>query len=97
MALGGVLFLLLLARPLTDRLEASGTSAATPSIASSVARIAGYAALALLLSEAATVALQAAVLIDTVDLQPRHDTDRRLRHRRPGQNRRRRRDGLPSA
>jgi putative copper resistance protein D len=57
MALGGALFLVLLARPLTP----AGIAAAT-------AKIAGYAALALLLSEAATVALQAAVLMDTVDL-----------------------------
>lgn len=61
MALGGVLFLVLLARPLTPRLGQTGIAAGT-------ARIAGYAALALLLSQAATVALQAAVLMDTVDL-----------------------------
>jgi copper resistance protein D len=61
MALGGALFLVLLARPLASRLGRSQIAAGT-------ARIAGYAALALLLSEAATVALQAAVLMDTVDL-----------------------------
>jgi putative copper resistance protein D len=61
MALGGALFLVLLARPLAPRLGQTGIPAAT-------ARIAGYAALALLLSEAATVALQTAVLVDTVDL-----------------------------
>jgi putative copper resistance protein D len=61
MALGGALFLVLLARPLTPQLGGAGIAAAT-------ARIAGYAALALLLSEAATVALQSAVLMDTVDL-----------------------------
>jgi putative copper resistance protein D len=61
MALGGVLFLVLLARPLAPRLGGAQIAAGT-------ARIAGYAALALLLSEAATVALQTAVLVDTVDL-----------------------------
>ena len=40
-------------------------------IAAGTARIAGYAALVLLLSEVATVALQGAVLIDTVDLSLR--------------------------
>ncbi|MFL5257082.1 MAG: copper resistance D family protein [Rhodopila sp.] len=50
-ALGGVLFLMFLARPLNH-----------PVI------IAGTAAIALLLSEAATVALQATVLADTLDL-----------------------------
>ena len=64
MALGGALFLVLLARPLAPRLGSS-------QIATGTARIAGYAALALLLSEAATVALQAAVLMDTVDLSLR--------------------------
>jgi putative copper resistance protein D len=62
-ALGGVLFLVFLAHPLAPRLGPAGQG-----IASGTARIAGYAAIALLLSEAATVALQAAVLIDTVDL-----------------------------
>ncbi|HEY4172287.1 MAG TPA: CopD family protein [Rhodopila sp.] len=61
MALGGVLFLVLLARPLAPRLGRTG-------IADGTARIAGYAALGLLLAEAATVALQTAVLVDTVDL-----------------------------
>ena len=63
-ALGGVLFLLLLSRPLSPRLGRNDIAAGT-------ARIAGYAALALLLSEAATVALQTAVLTDTVDLTVR--------------------------
>ena len=62
MALGGVLFLLLLVRPLADRLPAS------PAIARATVRIAGWAALALVLCEAVTVAMQAAVLTDTVDL-----------------------------
>jgi putative copper resistance protein D len=61
MALGGALFLVFLARPLAPQLRRSEIAAGT-------ARIAGYAAIALLLSEAATVALQAAVLMDTVDL-----------------------------
>jgi putative copper resistance protein D len=65
-ALGGVLYLVFLARPLAPRLGQAG-----PRIATGTARIAGYAALALLLSEAAAVALQAAVLIDTVDLSLR--------------------------
>ena len=64
MALGGVLFLVLLARPLSPRLGPN-------EVASGTARIAGYAALALLLSEAATVALQTAVLTSTVDLSVR--------------------------
>jgi putative copper resistance protein D len=64
MALGGALFLVLLARPLSANLGRTNIAAGT-------ARIAGYAALALLLSEAATVALQTAVLVDTVDLTVR--------------------------
>src|SRR3954447_14492387 len=56
-ALGGVLFLVFLARPLNHPVIIAGT-----------ARIAGTAAIALLLSEAATVALQATVLADTLDL-----------------------------
>ncbi len=61
MALGGALFLILLARSLGPRLDRFEIAAGT-------ARIAGYAALALLLCEAATVALQTAVLMDTVGL-----------------------------
>jgi putative copper resistance protein D len=56
-ALGGVLFLVLLARPLKLSEIAAGT-----------ARIAGCAALGLLTYQAAGVALQTAVLTDTVDL-----------------------------
>ncbi|HBK06961.1 MAG TPA: copper resistance protein [Acetobacteraceae bacterium] len=67
MALGGVLFLAFLARPLAPRLGRSGQG-----IVAGTARIAGYAALALVVSELATVALQAAVLIDTVDLSLRN-------------------------
>ena len=63
MALGGVLFLIFLARPLAPALGRAGQG-----IVAGTARIAGYAALALVASEAATVALQAAVLIETVDL-----------------------------
>ncbi|WP_428485231.1 copper resistance D family protein [Rhodopila sp.] len=63
MALGGALFLVSLARPLARRLGPAGQT-----IAAGTARIAGYAALGLLLSEAATVALQTAVLTPTVDL-----------------------------
>jgi putative copper resistance protein D len=62
MALGGVLFLLLLVRPLAAQL------AAAPLITRDTLRIAGWAAVALVLCEAATVAMQAAVLTDTVDL-----------------------------
>jgi copper resistance protein D len=62
-ALGGALFLVLLARPLAARLGEAG-----PAIAAGTARIAGIAAIGLLVSEAATVALQTAVLTQTVDL-----------------------------
>lgn len=78
LALGGVLFLLLLARPLAARLEPAAPAGlvegtrraggAGQAIAAGTARIAGYAAVGLLLSEAATVALQTAVLMATVDL-----------------------------
>jgi len=61
MALGGTLFLVFLARSLGSRLDRFGIAAGT-------ARIAGYAALALLLCEAAAVALQTAVLMETVGL-----------------------------
>ena len=62
LALGGVLFLLLLARPLAAELTGGGT------IARRTRLIAGWAALGLVLSEALTLALQAAVLISTVEL-----------------------------
>ena len=62
MALGGVLFLLLLARPLAAELPGGAL------IARRTATIAGWAALALLVCEGLTLALQAAVLIETVDL-----------------------------
>jgi putative copper resistance protein D len=54
-ALGGTLFIVFLARPL-----------ALPGTARTAASIAGVAALALLASEAATIALQTAVLTETV-------------------------------
>jgi putative copper resistance protein D len=65
MALGGALFLILLARSLGPRLDRFAIAAGT-------ARIAGYAAVALVLCEAATVALQSAVLMDTVGLGVRN-------------------------
>jgi len=63
MALGGVLFLVFLARPFAATLGLAG-----PRILADTARITGYAAIALMLCEAGTVALQAAVLVGTVDL-----------------------------
>ena len=66
MALGGALFLAFLARPLASQLGRAGQG-----VAAGTARIAGYAALGLVVSEAATVALQAAVLVDTVGLSLR--------------------------
>ena len=61
-ALGGVLFLVLLARPLAAELTSGET------IARRTGLIAGWAALALVLGEALTLGLQAAVLIDTIGL-----------------------------
>jgi putative copper resistance protein D len=63
MTLGGVLFLALLARPLAGRLGAPGAA-----IRRDATRLAGWSALGLVLCEAATVAMQAAVLMGTVDL-----------------------------
>jgi len=62
MALGGVLFLVLLARPLANEVP-NGRG-----ISRSTARIAGWSAVALVACETATVALQGSVLVDTVDL-----------------------------
>ena len=62
MALGGVLFLLLLARPLAAALPGGGV------IPRQTALVAGWAALALVLCEGLTLGLQTAVLMDTVDL-----------------------------
>jgi copper resistance protein D len=67
LALGGVLFLITLGRPLAPRLGA-GARGEGRAIAVGTARIAGYAAIGLVLSEVATVVLQTAVLIATVDL-----------------------------
>ncbi len=62
MALGGVLFLLFLARPFQASLpDGAGLSRRT-------AVIAGWSALALVACEALTVAMQSAVLMDTLDL-----------------------------
>jgi putative copper resistance protein D len=63
MALGGVLFLVLLARPLAARLGDAG-----PGIVRGVARIAAWSALGLVLCEGITVFLQTAVLMETVEL-----------------------------
>jgi putative copper resistance protein D len=62
MALGGVLFLLLLARPLWQELPGGSV------IPRWTANIAGWAALALVVCEGLTIGLQVAVLMDTVDL-----------------------------
>jgi putative copper resistance protein D len=62
-ALGAVLFLALLARPLAPALGAP----AGP-ILNGTVRIAAWSALALVVCEAATVAMQTAVLVGTVDL-----------------------------
>jgi putative copper resistance protein D len=63
MALGGVLFIALLTRPLASQLGSVG-----PGIELGCARIAAWSAAALLVCEVATIALQTAVLIGTVDL-----------------------------
>ncbi len=65
MALGGIAFYVLLARPLAPRLGPAG-----PGIAASAIRIAAWSAVGLIAAEAATVALQVAVLIDTVQIGP---------------------------
>ncbi len=59
-ALGSVLFLVVLARPLADRIG--------PDIARRSARIAAWGAVAMVAAEAATVALQSAALIASVEL-----------------------------
>ena len=63
MTLGGVLFLVFLARPQAIPLGQAGGD-----IAQTTARCAGWAALALALCELATVLLSSAVLVGTVDL-----------------------------
>ncbi len=62
-ALGGVLFIVLLLRPLSPQLGSTGQDIERTCIA-----IAAWSALALVLCEAAGVGLQAAVLMGTVDL-----------------------------
>ena len=62
MALGGILFLVLLARPFARELPGG------EAIARRTRTVAGWAALALVLCEGLTLGLQASVLIDTVDL-----------------------------
>jgi putative copper resistance protein D len=62
-ALGGVLFIVLLVRPLLPHLGSTGQD-----IERTCTAIAAWSALALVLCEAATVGLQAAVLMGTVDL-----------------------------
>ena len=62
MALGGVLFLLALARPFAPILPDGAA------LARRTARIAGWSALALAAGEALTVAMQTAVLTDTLGL-----------------------------
>ncbi len=61
MALGGVLFLIFLARPFAEL-------PAGPGIVRDTARIAGLAALGLVACEALTLAMQGSVLVSTVDL-----------------------------
>ena len=63
MAVGGVLFLALLARPLARPLGTAGAP-----ILGGTARVAAWSAGALVACEAATVALQAAVLVGTIEL-----------------------------
>jgi copper resistance protein D len=63
MALGGVLFLALLVRPLERGIGPAGDG-----ISRGCANIAAWSAVALIVCELATVALQSAVLIGTVDL-----------------------------
>ena len=62
-ALGGVLFMALLLRPIVSRLGSTGQG-----IELTCTSIAAWSALALVLCEAASVTLQSAVLISTVDL-----------------------------
>ncbi len=63
MTLGGVLFIALLARPLQRPLGPPGEA-----ILAGCGRITAWSALGLVLCEASTVAMQAAVLVGTVDL-----------------------------
>lgn len=61
--LGGVLFLVLLARPLAGSLGPAGGK-----LLAGTSRIAAYAAVALIVCEGLTIAIQVAVLMNTVDL-----------------------------
>src|SRR4051794_15532245 len=63
LALGGVVFLLLLAIPLSAELGPAGAS-----IRRGTARVAARSAVLLVVCVSATVALEAIVLIDTLDL-----------------------------
>jgi putative copper resistance protein D len=63
LALGAVLFLALAVRPLAPRLGSAGQN-----IERACIRIAAWSALALVVCEIATIALQVAVLVGTVDL-----------------------------
>jgi len=65
MAIGGIVFLVLLARPIAWLLGADGKA-----VVRSTARLAGWSALALLLSQAASLVLNGAILIGTIDLSP---------------------------
>jgi len=62
-ALGGVLFLALLMRPLAPKLGSVGQG-----IERACLRVTAWSAIALVVCETATIALQAAVLVGTVDL-----------------------------
>ena len=66
MAVGGAVFLVLLARPFASRLAALGADG--PGIVRRTARLAGWSALALAACEALTIALQGAVLENQVGL-----------------------------
>jgi putative copper resistance protein D len=63
MAIGGVLFLVFLARPLAAEIGRVGAA-----VVADTARMAAWAALGLILCEAMTICMQAAVLTETVDL-----------------------------
>jgi len=65
MMLGGVIFLVFLARPLAWLLGAPGQA-----VLRDTARIAAWSALALILCELATISLEGGVLVGTIDLAP---------------------------
>ena len=64
MMIGGLVFIMLLVRPLARRLEPDAARA----IAAGTTLITAWAAIGLAVTELVTVAMQAAILIDTVDL-----------------------------